>query len=106
MAIQGLIGFIVVPGVNGEVQFPALRSTKGAIEEIIAGELVGKGVERTGADVPLQIPHRVEGGLADGGVIVVGSLAIFHAGEHVAVPVQHGAHRQLSAGIIEMAVKG
>ena len=28
------------------------------------------------------------------------------AGEDIAVPIQHGAHRQLSAGIIEVAVEG
>lgn len=56
MAVQGLIGFIVVPGVNGEIQFPALCSAEGAIEEVIASQFVSKGIEGTVPIFPCKSP--------------------------------------------------
>ena len=105
---QGLIGDVVVPGVQGEVEVVARpQGGVGPGEQVVAGELVGKGHQRPGADVALGVPHGVEGGLAHGGVVVPAPGAVLlRPGEHVPVPVQHPAHRELSLAVVEVAVGG
>jgi hypothetical protein len=93
---QRLIGHAVVIGVDGEVEAVAPLGAEGPAQQVVARELVGKGVEGAGADVALQIPHHVERGLADGLVVVIGAPAVDHGGEHVPVPVQHGAAGQFA----------
>ena len=54
---QGLIGDVVVPGVQGEVEVVARPpGGVGPGEQVVAGELVGKGHQRPGADVALGVP--------------------------------------------------
>ncbi len=106
MAVQRLIRFVVVPGVDGQGQLPAPSGAKGAIHEIPACELSGKGVQRPGSDVALKVPHGVEGGFADGFAVVVSPLPVFGGGQHVPVPVQHGPGGQLALGVVKMAVEG
>ena len=92
MAVQGLVRLVIVPGVDGQVQIRALVRTERAVQEVIASQLVGKGVQRPGADAALEVTHRVEGSLADRFIIVIGTLAVFPGGQDIAVPVQHTAH--------------
>ena len=87
---QRLIRLVIIAGVDGEIQIAAGVGAKGAVEQIVTGELIGKCVEGTGADVALQVSHRVERGLADIHIIIISALSVVcHGGEHVSVPVQH-----------------
>ena len=106
VATQSPVRLVVIPGVQGQVQIaPPLRA-ECAVHQIKAGQLVGKGVENAGADLAVQISHRMEGSLADGFIFIVGAVAVFHGGQHIPVPVQHRAGDQHAVGIVQMAVKG
>ena len=107
-AVEGLIGDVIQPGVQSEVEVVSLA--KGVVrpgEEVIAGELVREGDQSAGADGAIWIAHGVEGGLSDCGVGVVAPLArLVHPGEHVPIPVQHPAHGQLPLAVVQVAVGG
>ena len=107
MSAQGLVRLVVVPGVNGQIEVVSLLGPKGPVEQVIARKLIGKGIQSAGADVALEVSHRVERGLAHIHIIIIGTLSVVcHGGEHVSVPVQHRAAGQLAVRIIKVAVKG
>ena len=106
LAAKRLIGGIVIPGVNGQIQIVPPLGAEGAVQQAVPGQLVGKGVQGPGADIALQVPHRMESGLADGGIVVIGALSVHHLGEHVPVPVQHRAAGKLAAAVVQVAVEG
>ena len=78
VAVQGLVGFIVIAGVDGQVEIAALLRAEGSVHQIVARQLVRKGVQHPGADLAVQVPHGVEGGLADLRAVVIGAAAVLH----------------------------
>ena len=106
MAVQRLIRLIIIAPVNGQVQVAPLLRAEGSVDKVKACQLVRKGVQSPGADLAVQVPHRVQRCLADRYVIIVGALAALHIAEYIPIPVQHSAGNQDSIGIVEVTVKG
>ena len=97
MAVQRLIRLIIIAPVNGQVQVAPLLRAEGSVDKVKACQLVRKGVQSPGADLAVQVPHRVQRCLADRYVIIVGALAALHIAEYIPIPVQHSAGGPLSA---------
>ena len=85
VAVQRLVGLVIITGVDGQIQLRSGRCAIGAVEEVVPRQIPGKGIEGAGADPALEISHRVEGGLADRGVVVIRALAVLRPGQHVPI---------------------
>ena len=51
--IGGLIGLIIVPGIDGKIEVVAPLRPERTVEKIVARQLVGKGIQGPGADITL-----------------------------------------------------
>ena len=108
LTVHCLVGDIVEAGIQSEIEVVALAErVVGSGEEVIAGELVGKGNQGAGADGAGEITHCMKGSLSHSGVFIVLTVArLIHPGQYVAVPVQHPADCQGAVGVVEMPVGG
>ena len=53
VAVQGLVGLVIVPGVDGQIQVAPPVGAEGAVQQTVARQLVGKGVQGAGANIAL-----------------------------------------------------